>query len=97
MHRALATLLALGVATPAFAGFEASSFKSESKLGKNYWNAGAALDMRSETCWQVDPERRLHLSGVLIPEWAGEGADPGVQLAFDVTLPEIRRAESPSQ
>lgn len=47
--------------------------------------------------WQVDPERRLHLSGVLIPEWAGEGADPGVQLAFDVTLPEIRRAESPSQ
>jgi hypothetical protein len=57
MHHALATLLALGVATPAFAGFEASSFKSESKLGKNYWNAGAALDMRSETCWQVDPER----------------------------------------
>jgi hypothetical protein len=57
MHRVLLPLLALSVATPAFAGFEASSFKSESKLGKNFWNAGAALDMRSETCWQVDPER----------------------------------------
>lgn len=46
----------LALAAPAFAGFGASSFKSESKLGKNYWNAGAALDTRLETCWQVDPE-----------------------------------------
>jgi len=57
MRRALTCFLALGLALPAFGGFEASSFKSESKLGKNYWNAGAALDMRADTCWQVDPER----------------------------------------
>ena len=57
MRPVLSALLAASLITPAFAGFEASSFRAESKLGKNYWNAGAALDMRSETCWQVDPER----------------------------------------
>ena len=57
MHRVLVSLLALGLATPALGGFSASSFKSESRQGKNYWNAGAALDMRFDTCWQIDPER----------------------------------------
>lgn len=56
MLRSLSFVLALGVASTAFAGFEASSFKRESKLGKNHWNAGAALDAKPETCWQVDPE-----------------------------------------
>jgi len=56
MIRSTALLTALAVALPAHAGFEASSFKRESKLGKNHWNAGAALDAKLETCWQVDPE-----------------------------------------
>jgi hypothetical protein len=57
MSRALLSLLVLTVASPAFAGFGVSSFKAESKLGKNYWNAGAALDTRPDTCWQSDPEQ----------------------------------------
>jgi hypothetical protein len=40
----------------ASAGYEASSFKKETNLGKNYWNAASALDSKLETCWQVDPE-----------------------------------------
>jgi hypothetical protein len=57
MLRHLSALLVLCVAMPASAGFEASSFKRESKLGKNHWNAGAALDAKLDTCWQVDPEQ----------------------------------------
>jgi len=56
MIRTLAAFSLLALALPASAGFEASSFKRESKLGKNHWNAGAALDAKMETCWQVDPE-----------------------------------------
>ena len=56
MTRTLVALTLLSVALPASAGFEASSFKRESKLGKNHWNAGAALDANAQTCWQVDPE-----------------------------------------
>jgi len=56
MLRCLSAALALSLTSTAFAGFEASSFKRESKLGKNHWNAGAALDAKMDTCWQVDPE-----------------------------------------
>ena len=55
--RRIASLAVLALSSTAFAGFGASTFKSESKLGKNYWNAGAALDMRADTSWQVDPEQ----------------------------------------
>lgn len=40
----------------ALGGFRASSFKKETKLGANYWNAASALDSNMATCWQVDPE-----------------------------------------
>jgi hypothetical protein len=42
---------------PALAGYEASSFKKEDRLGKNYWNAASALDSKPETCWMPDPEQ----------------------------------------
>jgi hypothetical protein len=45
------------VALPALAGYEASSFKKEDRLGKNYWNAASALDSKPETCWMPDPEQ----------------------------------------
>ena len=46
----------LVVPAVALGGFRASSFKKETKLGANYWNAASALDTKMETCWQVDPE-----------------------------------------
>lgn len=55
MRRSLALLLLLP--TVASAGYEASSFKREDKLGKNYWNAPAALDARPDTCWMMEPEQ----------------------------------------
>lgn len=55
MRRSLALVLLLPAV--AFAGYEASSFKKEDKLGKNYWNAASALDAKMETCWQMEPEQ----------------------------------------
>jgi hypothetical protein len=40
----------------ALAGFRVSTFKKETKLGADTWNAAAALDGKPETCWMVDPE-----------------------------------------
>ena len=37
----------------AFAGATASSFKAESRLGANYWNAQSAIDSDMKTCWQL--------------------------------------------
>lgn len=50
-------LLALAFQATALAGYDASSFKKEDRLGKNYWNAASALDSKLETCWQVDAEQ----------------------------------------
>lgn len=55
MRRSLALLLC--VPALAYAGYEASSFKKEDKLGKNYWNAASALDAKMDTCWMMDPEQ----------------------------------------
>lgn len=41
---------------PADAGAKASAFKSESKKGTNYWNAGSAIDGKLETAWMVPGE-----------------------------------------
>jgi len=40
----------------AFGGFRVSSFKKETRLGANHWNAAAALDGDPATCWMVNPE-----------------------------------------
>ncbi|MEM6925283.1 MAG: hypothetical protein AAF602_00025 [Myxococcota bacterium] len=50
----MAIVLASG---DALAGSEVSSFKKESRLGANYWNAASAMDAKPETCWQTDPEQ----------------------------------------
>lgn len=49
-----ATLLILPAV--ALGGFRVSSFKKETRLGENWYNAGSAIDSNMETCWQVDPE-----------------------------------------
>jgi hypothetical protein len=57
MRRTLLVASALVlVPAVALAGFRVSSFKKETKLGANYWNAAAALDSKLESCWMVDPE-----------------------------------------
>ena len=58
--RFFAALIATSLVLPitAHAGFEASSFRKESKRGENFWNAGSALDSRNETAWMVDPEKK---------------------------------------
>jgi hypothetical protein len=53
---ALLATMCLVLPAAAFAGFRASSFKKETKLGANYWNAASALDGRLDTAWMVDPE-----------------------------------------
>ena len=50
----LAFLLSPAVA---LAGFEASSFKQESRHGANHWSAASALDEDLSTAWMVDPEQ----------------------------------------
>jgi hypothetical protein len=55
MRRSLVLLLTLP--SLAYAGYEASSFKREDKLGKNYWNAASALDAKMDTCWMMEPEQ----------------------------------------
>ena len=49
-------VLALLVAQPAFAGAKASAFQPESKKGANYWNAGSAIDGKTESAWSVPGE-----------------------------------------
>jgi hypothetical protein len=51
-------LAALFASLTAQAGYEASSFKKESKRGANFWNANAALDSRLDSCWMIDPEQK---------------------------------------
>lgn len=38
------------------AGATASSYKKESKLGSNYWNAQSAIDTDTKTCWMLPGE-----------------------------------------
>ncbi len=57
MSRVIIPFLLFALSLPAMAGFEASSFKREARLGDNYWNASAALDSTLGTCWMVDPEQ----------------------------------------
>ncbi len=52
----LSALLAVLLAPAAHAGATASSFRPETKLGANYWNAPAAIDNKKETCWMVPGE-----------------------------------------
>jgi len=49
----MVVLALLGIA---HAGYEASSFKKDERLGKNYWNAASALDSKLDSAWQIDPE-----------------------------------------
>ena len=51
----IVSALSLLVPSLAFAGFRASSIKSESGR-KDIWGASAAIDGDMSTCWQVDPE-----------------------------------------
>lgn len=55
MRRSL-VFAALLIPAVASAGFRVSSFKKETKLGANTWNAASALDSHVESCWMVDPE-----------------------------------------
>ncbi|MBX2799377.1 MAG: hypothetical protein KTR31_17005 [Myxococcales bacterium] len=67
MARFAAALIALlPFATSAMAGYQASTFKKEDRLGKNYWNAASALDNDMETCWQVDAEAKNEGSWIQI-------------------------------
>ncbi len=49
-------LLAALLAPAAHAGATASSFRPETRLGANYWNAASAIDEKPETCWMVPGE-----------------------------------------
>jgi hypothetical protein len=44
------------LAVPAFAGFDASSVRSDAKRGNAFWGPGAALDSKPDSCWMIDPE-----------------------------------------
>lgn len=65
-------LFALATTLPALAGYEASSFRKEDRLGKNYFAAASALDSKLETCWQIDPEQGNAGSWIYIDVPPGE-------------------------
>lgn len=52
----MVALLAVLTLNSAFAGAKASAFQPENKKGTNYWNAGAAIDGKPETCWSLPGE-----------------------------------------
>jgi len=54
--RKFVPMFALLLPALAFGGYHVKSFKKETKLGANYWNAASALDNDPLTCWMVDPE-----------------------------------------
>ena len=56
MRRLVVLSALLLIPAGAMAGYRVSSFKKETKLGANYWNAKSAIDEDLETCWMVDPE-----------------------------------------
>jgi hypothetical protein len=56
MRRSALAVTLLLLPAAALAGFRVSTFKKETKLGADTWNAAAALDGKLETCWMVDPE-----------------------------------------
>lgn len=53
------SLLVVALALPgtALAGYEVSSFRSDS-INPGLYGAASALDSKAETCWMVDPEKR---------------------------------------
>lgn len=57
MSRTAFVLPLLLLPAVALGGARASSFKRETRLGENHWNAVAAIDGNMETCWMVDPEQ----------------------------------------
>ncbi|HHO50452.1 MAG TPA: hypothetical protein ENK18_06145 [Deltaproteobacteria bacterium] len=58
MVRYIAPISALlCLSSTATAGYEVSSFRRESRLGSNYWNAASALDTNMETCWRINAEQ----------------------------------------
>ena len=69
--RSFALLPLLLLPALASAGYEASSFKKESNLGKNYWNAASALDSKMDTCWMVDPEQNNNGQWIALDTPAG--------------------------
>jgi len=64
MNLALVALVLVPV--DALAGSEVSSYKTESRLGANFWNAGSAMDAKPETCWQTDPEQKNEGSWIAV-------------------------------
>ena len=56
MRRSALAVTLLLLPAVALAGFRASTFKKETKLGADTWNAASALDGKLESCWMVDPE-----------------------------------------
>lgn len=61
-----ALLLALVSLSTAHAGATASSFKPETKLGANYWNASSAVDGKPETCWMLKGEDQSEGAWVML-------------------------------
>lgn len=66
----------------ASAGYEASSFKKEANLGKNYWNAASALDSKMETAWMVDPEQNNNGQWIALDVPAGTIDKLGVVIGW---------------
>ena len=70
------------VSADAEAGFKASSFRKESRLGDNYWNAGSALDSNNETAWMVDPEQKNAGQWIELDTPSGEVDKVGLVVGF---------------
>jgi hypothetical protein len=64
----ITALLLFALPNPAEAKPEASTFKKETRLGPNYWNAKSAIDNNLETSWQVP----------------GDSPNVGEWIAFDI-------------
>lgn len=69
---------------------EVSSFKKESRLGANYWNASSALDANPETCWQTNPEAQNVGSWIAIDTPSATIDKLGMIVGWDVDEPTFK-------
>lgn len=61
------------LSSTAHAGATSSSFRKETKLGANYWNAASAIDGKLDTCWMLP----------------GDSANRGESVTIDIPKGEV--------
>ncbi len=94
-------IAALALVSVAYAGFDVSSMRKDSRSGPSPWGAGAALDSDPATCWMIDGEQDNEGSWIALDVPASEvdkisivsGWDKSEDSFFDYARIKLARVE----